>query len=182
MKVSKSIKESGSGLDRFRVSDFSYDAKGSYYLMAEHLGRKKIKDVNFWDSKGLVVIKFNKNGNYVWGCPVPLKQTNEQIKFLGSFQLNKFNNAQYFYNSLDNLNLRKGIPIEYGSNNYCGTKVLSFSSVGLVEENIVKLDFPKNESNTYAFYPKQLNPFHFGKSVFSVINKDGNSLFLGVEN
>lgn len=180
-KSSKSIKESGAGLDRFRVSDFSNDAKGSYYLMAEHLGRKKIKDVNQWNSKGMVVIKFNKNGNYVWGCPVPLKQTNEQIKFLGSFHLNKFNNAQYFYNSLDNLNLRKGIPSEYGSNNYCGTKVLTFSSVGLVEENIIKIDFPPIESNTYAFYPKQLNPFLFGKSVFSLINKGGNSLLLGVE-
>ena len=149
--------------------------------MAEHLERKKIRDVNQWNSKGIVVIKFNKNGNYVWGCPVSLKQNNEQIKFLGSFQLNKFNEVHYFYNSLENLNLRKGIPAEYGSNNYCGTKVLSFSSVGLVEENIIKLDFTKNESNTYAFYPKQLNPFLFGKSVFSLINKDGSSLLIGVE-
>ena len=60
--------------------------------------------------------------------------------------------------------------------------VISFSSVGLFEENIVKLDFPENESNTYAFYPKQLNPFLIGGAIFSLINKEGDSLILGVKN
>ena len=76
-KSSHDIKESGFGLDKFRLSDFDIDQKGNYFLISEHLARKKVKGINNWTSKGLVAIKFNKNGNFVWACPIRLKQTNE---------------------------------------------------------------------------------------------------------
>ena len=180
-KSAKEIKEKGFGLDKFRLSNFSLDANGNHFLLAEHLTRKEVKSVNNWYSKGLLVIKFNKNGNYVWGCPVIHKQTYVDIKFLGAFKLNNFNDAQYFYNSLENINLRKGVPVEYGSNNFCGTKSISFSSVGLSEKNILRLDIPNNEGMKYAFYPKQLNPYETSKSIFSLLDKDGNNIILGLE-
>lgn len=178
-KSSNEIKETGFGLDKFRLSDFSIDGNGNYFLMAEHLGRKKIKDINQWNSKGMVVIKFNKNGNFVWACPIVFKQTNPKIRFIGSFHLNSFKKAEYFYNSLSNLKLRKGIPSEYGANNFCGTKGMSFTSVGIQEEKIVKMDFPTNNSNSYAIYPKQLNPYKTGGSIFSIIDGKGENLMIG---
>ena len=50
------------------------DAKGNHYLVAEHLGRKKVKEINNWHSMGMVIIKFNRNGNFVWGCPIEREQ------------------------------------------------------------------------------------------------------------
>lgn len=180
-KSSHQIKETGFGLDKFRLSDFEMDLKGNYFLISEHLGRKNIKGTNNWTSKGLVAIKFNKNGNFVWACPISLKQTNENIKLIGLFHLNSFNEASYFYNCLSNLKLRRGIPVEFGTNNYSGTNRISFNSVGEVEENIMKVDFPNKESIKYAFYPRQLNPLKGDKSIFSLIDSKGDNMIIGTE-
>ncbi|GIR59781.1 MAG: hypothetical protein CM15mP65_23620 [Crocinitomicaceae bacterium] len=73
-----------------------------------------MKDVNNWYSAGMTIVKFNKNGNYVWGCPIKREQINSSRSFLGSFTLNDFTEPYYFYNALSNLDLKKGIPPNYG--------------------------------------------------------------------
>ena len=179
-KSSNQIKETGFGLDKFRLSNFGIDQNGNYFLLTEHLGRKKVKGINNWDSKGMVAIKFNKNGNFIWACPITFKQFNEEIRFIGSFHLNSFNEAEYFYNCLSNLRFRKGVPEEYGLNNYCGTQQLSFNTVGEIEDNILKVDFPNHSSIKYSFYPKQLNPVHSNISIFSMIDDSGGNMIIGV--
>ena len=64
-KSAKDIKEFGFGLDKFRLTSFNLDQEGNHYLVAEHLGKKKKKDVSNWYSAGMTIVKFNKNGNYV---------------------------------------------------------------------------------------------------------------------
>ena len=73
-KSTKDIKESGFGLDKFKLTSFNLDQEGNHFLVAEHFGRKKIKDANNWYSMGMTIVKFNKNGNYVWGCPIKREQ------------------------------------------------------------------------------------------------------------
>ena len=180
-KSSAQIKETGFGLDKFRLSNFSIDLSGNYFLLAEHLGRKKIKGANNWNSDGIVAIKFNKNGNFVWACPITLKQYSEEIRLIGSFNFNNLNKAEYFYNCLSNLRFRKGIPEEYGSNNYCGTKQLSFNSVGEAEHNVLRVDFPNHGVLKYSFYPKQLNPINNNVSIFSMIDYKENNMIIGVD-
>ncbi len=179
-KTSSEVKENGFGLDKFRLSNFSIDQKGNYFLLSEHLGRKKVKGVTNWKSKGMVAIKFNKNGNFIWACPITFKQHNQQLRLIGSFQLNSFNESRYFYNCLSNLRFRKGVPIEYGSNNYCGTQQISFNSVGEAEHNILKVDFPSNSSIKYSFYPKQLNPIIGSVSIFSMTDYTSNNMIIGI--
>ena len=58
----------------------------------------------------MTIVKFNKNGNYVWGCPIKREQINSSRSFIGSFTLNDFTEPYYFYNALSNLDLKKGIP------------------------------------------------------------------------
>jgi len=180
-KSSSEIKENGFGLDKFRLTDFSIDKNANYFLLAEHLGRKKIKGETSWISKGMVTVKFNKNGNYVWACPIDLKQVSNKVKFIGSFRLNSFNSPEYFYNDLSNLKIRKGIPPEYGTFNYCGTKRITFSSVGEIIKNNLKINFPNNNSAKYSFYPKQLNLDKGSKSIFSFVDFMGNNMLIGVE-
>ena len=180
-KSSSEIKENGFGLDKFRLTDFSIDQNTNYFLLAEHLSRKKIKGETRWISKGMLAIKFNKNGNYVWACPIDLKQASSKVKFIGSFHLNSFKSPEYFYNDLSNLKIRKGIPPEYGTYNYCGTKRITFSSVGQIIKNNLEINFPNNNSIKYSFYPKQLNLDKGGKSIFSFVDYMGNNMLIGVE-
>ena len=72
--------------------------------MAGAFGKKK-KDEN-WYSMGMTIVKFNKNGNYVWGCPIKREQIYLHV-ILGSFTLNDFTEPFYFYNVLSNLDLKK---------------------------------------------------------------------------
>ena len=76
-RTTKEIKESGFGLDNFVITDFSLDDSQNHYLLAEHISKISSKKETYWISKGFVVIKFNKNGNYIWGCPVPKNQKDE---------------------------------------------------------------------------------------------------------
>ena len=43
-KSSKEIKESGFGLDRFIITDFSLDSIGNYYLLSENISKTTIKE------------------------------------------------------------------------------------------------------------------------------------------
>ena len=180
-KSSSEIKENGFGLDKFRLTDFSVDQNANYFLLAEHLGRENIKGETSWISKGMVTVKFNKNGNYVWACPIDLKQVSNKVKFIGSFRLNSFNSPEYFYNDLSNLKIRKGIPPEYGTFNYCGTKRITFNNIGEIIKNNLKINFPNNSSAKYSFYPKQLNLDKGSKSIFSFVDFMGNNMLIGVE-
>ena len=179
-KTGKEIKDNGVGLDKFRIKDFSQDNIGNHFLLAEHFGKKRIKDKINWVSNGILVIKFNKNGNYVWGCPVVLDQKNEYSNFLGVFSLNSNKKVQYFFIELNNLGLRKGVPAEFGENNFSGTKMLSFTSVGLAEENDLKINFPGADGQTFAFYPKQLNPEASYVSIYAILNGDFSKVMLGL--
>jgi len=179
-KSGKEIKENGFGLDKFRIKDFSQDNVGNHFLLAEHFSKQRIKDKTNWVSNGIVVIKFNKNGNYVWGCPVVLDQKNESSNFMGVFRLNSHEKTRYFFNELNNLGLRKGVPIEFGENNFAGTKTLSFTPVGLVEENNLKITFPSSDGQKFAFYPKQLNPESSLVSIYAILNGDVSKVMLGL--
>ena len=126
-KSSKEVKESGFGLDKFIIKDFSLDNTGNYYLLSENISKTTIKEETYWVSSGFFVIKFNINGNFVWASPVPLNQQHKELNFIGTFLVNSNNYKRYFYNDLQNLNLRKGVPTEYGILNYCGTKYVEFT-------------------------------------------------------
>ena len=179
-KSSKEIKESGFGLDKFIITDFSLDSIGNYYLLSENISKTTIKAETYWVSSGFFVIKFNKNGNFIWGSPVPLNQQNIDLNLIGTFSINSYHYKKYFYNDLQNLNLRKGVPAEYGILNYCGTKDVEFTSAGLPQENINSINFPGKDSEKYAFFPKQLNPNPKGPSYFAVLNEKSTNIMLSI--
>lgn len=179
-KTSKEIKETGFGLDKFIITDFSFDESQNHYLMAEHLTKISSKKESYWISKGLVVIKFNKNGNYIWGCPVPKDQKNENLNFIGTFSLNINNSKQYFLNELSNLNLRKGTPVEYGILNYCGTKNITFTESGTYQENPMAINFPGMDSEKYAFVPNKLKPNIKGLTYFLIINEKATNFMIAL--
>ena len=60
-KSSKEIKESGFGLDKFIITDFSLDESQNHYLLAEHISKvNSKKHIGFLKD---LSVKFNKNGN-----------------------------------------------------------------------------------------------------------------------
>ena len=179
-KSSKEIKESGFGLDKFIIKDFSLDSLGNYFLMSEHLSKTKVKNELVWNSNGFIVIKFNKNGNYIWGSPVPLVQQSENISFMGIFTLNNPNSIKYYYNNLSNLSLRKGTPAEYGILNYTGTNEVGFNSSGIPVIKPISINFPGKDTEKYAFIPKQLNPLSNGPSFFIILNEKASNIMLGM--
>ena len=179
-KSSKEIKESGFGLDKFIITDFSLDSIGNYYLLSENISKTTIKEETYWISSGFFVIKFNKNGNFIWGSPVPLNQQNIDLNLIGTFSINSYPYKKYFYNDLQNLNLRKGVPAEYGILNYCGTKDVEFTLAGLPQENINSINFPGKDSEQYAFFPKQLNPNPKGPSYFAILNEKSTNIMLSI--
>ena len=179
-KSTKEIKESGFGLDKFVITDFSLDDSQNHYLLAEHISKISSKKETYWISKGFVVIKFNKNGNYIWGCPVPKNQKDENFNFIGTFALKINNSIQYFLNELSNLSLRKGIPVEYGILNYSGTKNITFSESGISQEKPMTINFPGKDSEKYAFIPKQINPKNKETSYFLIINEKATNLMVGL--
>ena len=150
------------------------------YLLAEHISKVKSKKETFWLSKGFIIIKFNKNGNYIWGCPVPKDQKDENFNFIGTFALKINNSNQYFFNELSNLSSRKGIPVEYGILNYCGTKNITFSESGISHEKPMSINFPGKDSEKYAFIPKQINPKNKESSYFLIINEKATNLMVGL--
>ena len=81
---------------------------------------------------------------------------------------------------MQNSNLRKGVPLEYGVLNYCGTKDIEFTLAGLPEENINSINFPGKDSEKYAFFPHQLNPNSKGLSYFAVLNEKSTSIILAI--
>ena len=179
-KSSKEVKESGFGLDKFIIKDFSLDNTGNYYLLSENISKTTIKEEIYWVSSGFFVIKFNINGNFVWASPVPLNQQHKELNFIGTFLVNSNNYKRYFYNDLQNLNLRKGVPTEYGILNYCGTKYVEFTLAGLPQENINFINFPGKDSEKYAFLPNQLNPNSNGPSYFAVLNEKSTNIMLAI--
>ena len=156
------------------------DQEGNHFLVAEHLGRKKTKDVNNWYSEGMTIVKFNKNGNYVWGCPIKREQINSSRCFIGSFALNNFTEPYYFYNVLSNLDLKKGIPPNYGTNNYCGTNHITFDDFGIYSTKELFISFP--DTQKWAFSPNQLNPLKNQKSIFEITTEMGDKSCLAIIN
>jgi hypothetical protein len=179
-KSSKEVKKSGFGLDNFIITDFSLDSIGNYYLLSENISKTTIKKEIYWVSSGFFVIKFNENGNFIWGSPVPLNQQHKDLNFIGTFSINSCQYKKYFYNDLRNSNLRKGAPPEYGVLNYCGTKDIEFTLAGFPEENINSINFPGKDSEKYAFFPHQLNPNSKGLSYFAVLNERSTSIILAI--
>ena len=179
-KSSKDIKETGFGLDKFIIKDFSLDSIGNYYLLSENISKTTIKDENYWMSSGFFVIRFNKNGNFIWGGAVPLNQQHKDLNFIGTFSVNSYKRKKYFYNELQNLKLRKGVPSDYGILNYCGTKYIEFTRDGLHQESISSINFPGKDHEKYAFYPNQLNPDHKGSSYFIVLNEKSTNMMLAM--
>ena len=179
-KSSKEIKETGFGLDKFIITDFSLDSIGNYYLLSENISKTTVKKEICWVSSGFFVLKFNKNGNFLWGSPVPLKQKHKDLNFIGTFSINSFKHKKYFYNDLQNSNLRKGVPAEYGVLNYCGTKNVEFTLAGLPQKKINYINFPGKESDKYAFSPNQLNPNSHGPSFFAILNEKSTNLILAI--
>ena len=179
-KSAKDIKESGFGLDKFRLTSFNLDQEGNHYLVAEHLGKKKKKDVSNWYSAGMTIVKFNKNGNYVWGCPIKREQINSSRSFIGSFTLNDFTEPYYFYNALSNLDLKKGLPPNYGTNNYCGTNHITFDEFGVYSTKELSISFP--DAQKWAFNPNQLNPIKNQKSIFEITTEAGDKSCLAIIN
>ena len=179
-KSAKDIKESGFGLDKFRLTSFNLDQEGNHYLVAEHLGKKKKKDVSNWYSAGMTIVKFNKNGNYVWGCPIKREQINSSRSFIGSFTLNDFTEPYYFYNALSNLDFKKGLPPNYGTNNYCGTNHITFDEFGVYSTKELSISFP--DAQKWAFNPNQLNPIKNQKSIFEITTEAGDKSCLAIIN
>ena len=179
-KSSKEIKETGYGLDKFMVTNFNLDEGGNHFLLAEHLTKLNSKKDKLWYSKGFILIKFNKNGNYIWGCPVKKEFKSENSNFVGTFSLNNNPTNQYFFNELSNLKLKKGVPPEYGILNYTGTSNVTFSESGICQEKAMAINFPGKDSEKYAFIPKQLNPYNKGPAYFIIMNGKADNYMLGV--
>tara|TARA_Y100000589_G_C27191611_1_gene645046 strand:+ start:2721 stop:4160 length:1440 start_codon:yes stop_codon:yes gene_type:complete len=155
-KSSKEIKEGNFGLDNFYITSFRQDTSGNYFLMAEHFGKKKIKDLRYINRKGFVCIKYNKNGSYVWGCPFKTDQLELKNMFGSVFNLNQMPEPLFFYNELKNVGLRKGVPVEFGVNNYCGINQVTFSAAGIPLIKPVKVDFPDSNQQKFAIKPKKI--------------------------
>lgn len=155
-KSSKEIKEGNFGLDNFYITSFRQDTLGNYFLMAEHYGKKKVKDSRQINRKGFVCIKYNKNGSYVWGCPYKTDQLELKNMFGSVFNLNQMPEPMFFYNELQNVGLRKGVPVEFGVNNYCGINQVTFSAAGIPLVEPVRVNYPDSNQEKYAIKPKKI--------------------------
>ena len=107
-------------------------------------------------------------------------QSQKNFNFIGTFALKINNSNQYFFNELSNLSSRKGIPVEYGILNYCGTKNITFSESGISQEKPMSINFPGKDSEKYAFIPKQINPKNKESSYFLIINEKATNLMVGL--
>ena len=114
------------------------------------------------------------------GCPIKREQIYSSRNFIGSFTLNNFTEPYYFYNVLSNLDLKKGIPLNYGTNNYCGTNHISFDELGVYTTKELSISFP--DSQKWAFNPNQLNPLKNQKSIFEITTKKGEKSCLAIIN
>ena len=94
--------------------------------------------------------------------------------------VNSNHSKRYFYNDLQNLKLRKGVPADYGILNYCGTKHVEFTLTGFPQDNINFINFPGKDSEKYAFFPNQLNPSSNGPSYFAVLNEKSTNIMLAI--
>ena len=155
-KTSKQIKEGDYGLTHFYITSFKQDTSGNHFLMAEHYGKKTVKEERYINRKGFICIKFNKNGNYVWGCPFKTDQLESKNMFGSTFCLNQTVEPIFFYNALENINLRKGVPVEYGVNNFCGVNQISFSAAGIPLNKPLRVDFPDSNQGKFALKPKSI--------------------------
>ncbi len=155
-KSSKEIKEGNYGLNHFYITSFKQDTSGNHYLMAEHYGKMTIKDERHINRKGFICIKFNKNGNYVWGCPFKTNQLELKNRFGSTCCLNQTIEPILFYNVLENIGLRKGVPLEYGVNNFCGVNQISFSASGIPITKPLSIDFPDSNQGEFALIPKHI--------------------------
>jgi hypothetical protein len=171
-KSSKEIKGGDYGLSSFYITSFKQDTSGNHFLMAEHYGKKTIKEERYINRKGFICIKFNKNGNYVWGCPVETNQLELKTMFGSTFTLNQTVEPMFFYNALENVGLRKGVPEEYGFNNFCGVNQISFSAAGIPITKPLRVDFPDSNQAKFALKPKHIKT-NIGQSVF--IGLDANA-------
>ena len=73
-KSKKEIKTKGYGLDNFHLKSIFVDSSNNSFLVAEHFKITNNKNISEHYRKGLVVVRFNKKGNFIWGEPLLLEQ------------------------------------------------------------------------------------------------------------
>ena len=138
-KSKKEIKSTGYGLDNFHTRKLIIDSIGNQYLIAEHhkfVNNKK--DCNHV-RKGIVAIKFTKDGKYIWSSPIITNQIENKEKSSWSSSMSYINNNRLniLYNSVsdDHHHNEKKTSSIYGENALYGANQITFTKSGLSKES-----------------------------------------------
>ena len=132
-KHKKEIKDKGFGLDHFKAKNVLLDTLGCQYLIAEHHFIEKTKNGSVHNRKGVVIFKFTKSGNYIWGVPVitDQKEQNKISKWTSSVPFVINSNFYFMYNNISNEKANK-IDHTYGPSTLHGTNIVKFDQKGEV--------------------------------------------------
>ena len=104
-KSKKEIKSKGYGLDNFHLKSIFVDSLNNYFLVAEHFLIKNDKNVSEHYRKGLLIVRFNSKGNFIWAEPLLLEQLELYEKkvnsWISSIPFSFNNQLNIIYNSVN---------------------------------------------------------------------------------
>ncbi len=178
-KHKKEIKDKGFGLDNFKAKELLLDSIGNHYLIAEHHVMLKEKSLTKHSRKGLVIIKYSKDGNFIWGTPLIMNQQelNKHDGWCSSIAFIKNERLNILHNNIGKDKLGK-IENIYGENTLVGTLRTTFSNIGL--PNSTPLIGMHNESDqAFALNPKI--SLKVGKNTFFITENEEKNRFRIVE-
>lgn len=174
-KSKKEIKTHGFGLDNFHLKSIFKDSLANHFLVAEHLyvSHDKMGSTGF--RKGLLVVKFDKLGNFIWSSPLLIGQ-NELFKKIGS---NWTSSIVYMVNSQVNivynqLNYKSKKNAELEGNNLHKIVHLALDNLGNpVKKAVSKLG--EFDGDRMGVVPKYLNANE--ESVFLMLQNETKKSF-----
>ena len=176
-KSKKEIKSKGYGLDNFHLKSIFVDSLNNSFLVAEHFLMKNEKNISERYRKGLVVVRFNAKGNFVWGEPLLIEQLEKYDKMSNSWISSIpfiFNNQlNVIYNSV---NYKAKKSEETTGNAIFNTHWIEFNKNGIQEKkSISKInDF---EGEKMSLMPKLISQDKDG-IVFLLQNENKNKFRL----
>ena len=137
-KSKKEIKSKGYGLDNFHLKSIIVDSLNNTFLIAEHFKINNEKNITEHYRKGLIVVRFNKKGNFVWGEPLLLEQHEKYEKKKNSWSSSIpfiFNNKLNVIHNSVNYKAKKNDPVL--GNTIFNSHWASFDKNGMATKNIM---------------------------------------------
>jgi len=180
-KSKKEIKSSGVGLDNFHTRNLILDSVGNQYLIAEH--HKYVHNKKDCDHirKGIVAIKFTKDGKYIWGIPIITNQIENKQKSSWSSSMSYINNNKLniLYNKIsDHHHNEKKIASTYGENALYGANQITFSNLGIIHDQPLSIYENRTDKKIALSLPLLMK---INNNIFLMMQTKDNTSFRIVE-